>query len=821
MTLVLNAEQKVCTQAIDGDFVVVAGPGSGKTTVLISRYLEMITNRHIPSEQILNLTFTASAAKEMVKRVGVNLDYASTVFRTFHSYALDLVKRERAFLPFTATETVIPVYGQDFQLLRDLMKIYPAITTFRSLQDRLAEWKRSNIDPGQAVEEAYNNGVEFWYACAYRDYEKKCREQGWLDFDSLMKEAVKLLETNDEVRIRNQRKYLCVDEAQDTDACQYKLLQLIYGGNIFCVGDENQCQPPGTLVDVLISPRNGQTKSHVKQVPIEQLQTIDRLVSWDPRGKRVRLGTGRKFRRAVRKFDGQLLEIYSNGKRTRVTPNHFFWAKFDTEVLDAQKNNHFTYLMWKKSFGFRIGTSRFRRVCGANQLSHRGYQENANKMWILDVVRSRFEAQTLEEIYSLRFGIPESCFHNRYTHMGKTTAQIRRVFAAANKLGGFELLKEKGLLFEYPLVSWPREKQTKFHGYFKIAAANLIPGLMQLPTEETYRSAKINKIKKIRYVGPVYSLEVKRDHTYVADGIPVGNCIYEWRSAAAGNLTNFSKTFPGAKTLYLGQNFRSTKALTDFFRRILPVDNGIASHMISEREEGTSPTITRFDDDIQEASAVLNEISDLANTAILARTNRQLRVIQKACIARNIKSMILGEKDLWQKPEIKHLLDLTKAKTYSDRPAHEVMAEAMREHNLAYLYQNTGGPYEKPPVENLNDLIGLAAKRGTVAEFLEWLRKLTYACEAAKNPAYAHRDRNPVLTLSTVHQMKGREAKHVYVVGCRQGLMPHKDGEPLEEKRIFFVACSRAADSLHISFYGNRSEYLNDFQKDIKEYDTR
>lgn len=533
MTLVLNAEQQACVNAIDGDYVVISGPGSGKTTTLVARHLEMVGRRVIPSKDILNLTFTNSAADEMANRTGL-LD-AKQNFRTFHSYALDLIKREKQYLPFATTDTVIPVYGQDFQLLRDLIKMYPAITTFRSLQDKLAEWKRSNVDPEEAIELAYHNGIEFWYACAYRDYEKKCREQGWLDFDSLMKEAVKLLETNDEIRLRNQRKYLCVDECQDTDVVQFKLLKLIYAGNIFVVGDENQL-------------------------------------------------------------------------------------------------------------------------------------------------------------------------------------------------------------------------------------------------------------------------------------------IYEWRSAVAGNLTNFAKTFPGATTLFLGQNYRSTKKLVEFFRKILPVDNGIASHMVSEREEGISPILTHFEDEIQEASVILSEIKDLSNTAIIARTNRQLRVIQKACIARNIKSMILGEKDLWQKPEIKHLLDLTKERKQFGRPAHEVMTEVMNEHNLAHLYHNTGGPYEKPPVENLNDLIGLAAKRGTVAEFLEWLRKLIYACEAAKNPAYAHRDKNPVLTLTTVHQAKGREWRHVYVVGCKQGLMPHKDGEPLEEKRIFFVGCSRTADTLHISFYGNRSEYLNEFKKEIKEY---
>ena len=519
-----NAEQQACIDAVDGDFCVIAGPGSGKTATLIKRYLGMITTRCIPASEILNLTFTNSAAQEMILRVG--LLGAESVFRTFHSFALDLMKRERAFVPFTLTDTVIPVYGQDFQLMRDLLHAYPAITSFRSLKDKLSEWKRSNVDPEEAKQLTYYSGTDFFYACAYADYEKKCREQGWLDFDSLMKETVKLLETNDEVRKRNQRKYIAVDECQDTDVVQFQLLKLIYGGNIFVVGDENQL-------------------------------------------------------------------------------------------------------------------------------------------------------------------------------------------------------------------------------------------------------------------------------------------IYEWRSAVAGNLTNFARTFPGAATLYLGQNFRSTKALVEFFRKILPVDNGLASHMFSEREEGTPPSIIKYTDDVQEAHEVLNQISDPANTAVIARTNRQIMRFQKMCLARNIKSKILGRKDLWQQNEVKHLLKLAEENVHNPQPASEILTELIHMHNMTHIYRNSGGPNEPDPIENLNNIVKLSANRGTIAEFLKWLRKLTYARKSEKSP---------ILTLSTVHQMKGREAKHVFVVGVNQGLMPHKDGELLEEQRIWFVACSRAADTLHISYYGSRSQFLSDFVGQIKVY---
>ena len=123
---------------------------------------------------------------------------------------------------------------------------------------------------------------------------------------------------------------------------------------------------------------------------------------------------------------------------------------------------------------------------------------------------------------------------------------------------------------------------------------------------------------------------------------------------------------------------------------------------------------------------------------------------------------------------------------------------------------------EKDPIENLNDIVRMAGRKHretgkpmTVLQFLEWLRKITYM-RRTKN--------EPILTLSTVHQAKGREWRYVFVAGCDQGTMPHRDGDLLEEQRIFFVACSRAADELQISFTKNRSQFLNDFVEEIEVF---
>src|ERR1700752_4602653 len=525
MIVPLNTEQEAAAEAIQGNVVVIAGPGTGKTTVLTNRYVRMISTHRIRPDEILNLTFTAEAAKNMVERVG--LFGAKEVFRTFHSFALDLIQKERLNLPFQANEFILPKYGQDFQLLKDLIKRYPAITTFNSLRDRIAEWKSSNVSPEQAMQDMYYyKKGGFFYATAYRDYEVEGRQPGWVDFDSLMRETVKLLETNDAVRSRWPSKNICVDECQDTDVLHFRLLQLIYGGNIFVVGDENQL-------------------------------------------------------------------------------------------------------------------------------------------------------------------------------------------------------------------------------------------------------------------------------------------IYEWRSAVAGNLSNFTSHFPGSRTLYLGANYRSTGAIVSFLKKILPVDNGLASHMRSMRQEGEKPKIVKYDNEDSECFRIMNLITDPNNTAIIARTNRQLRTAQRWAMSKGIKSMILGKKDLWQTTEVKHLIDLVKPLKSDLRPAHEVLTQMMHQYNLTYVYRNTGCPNENPPVENLNDFIKLSANRGTIGEFLKWLNRITFACEAAKSPGYDRRAENPTLALTTVHQAKGREWKNVFVIGCKQGKMPHTDGEITEERRIFFGAASRAADRLQISYDGPRSEFLD------------
>src|SRR5579863_7721717 len=140
-----DADQLVCINAVEGKYVVVAGPGSGKTATLLQRWVNMLMHG-IQQTQTLNVTFTHEAAEEMVKRIGF-MDSGS-IFRTFHSYALELVRKERIYLPFQTTQDVLPFSGEDYQLLFDLVETYRVgVKSFRTLKEHIEEWKCGDVSP--------------------------------------------------------------------------------------------------------------------------------------------------------------------------------------------------------------------------------------------------------------------------------------------------------------------------------------------------------------------------------------------------------------------------------------------------------------------------------------------------------------------------------------------------------------------------------------------------------------------------------------------------------------------------------------------------
>lgn len=218
---------------------VIAIPGSGKTAVTVARLLELLEEGTRPQE-ICALTFTKEAAAEMNKRAGFEADGSYKICRTFHGFALDFVQKESKAFPFPLESFPLLKPAQGGKLIAHAMRGFDEVD-FKPLATFISLCKRGNISPTKAMLSAESNKA-MQLAKAYGKYESKCRELGLMDFDSLMMETVKLLDTRPDVSARWQFKYLMNDEAQDNDEVQWRLGQLLTKkhGNYFVVGDPNQ-----------------------------------------------------------------------------------------------------------------------------------------------------------------------------------------------------------------------------------------------------------------------------------------------------------------------------------------------------------------------------------------------------------------------------------------------------------------------------------------------------------------------------------------------------------------------------------------------------
>jgi hypothetical protein len=297
------------------------------------------------------------------------------------------------------------------------------------------------------------------------------------------------------------------------------------------VGDMRLCQPSGTRVTILDTPlkhlgKTGSQAAAYREHPIESLPE-NGVISWR-RSQQRTYAAPRKVRVASRWYEGPLLRIEaSNGSSTRITPEHWVWVRFSKNT----KGKYALYLMHHKEYGYRIGTTKFKSGHtneSGYDLSSRMSKEGADGGWILRVFDSRLEAEAWEEIYSLKYGVPECIFKAQPgTDNRKTQRFIELVFSYASPDGALRCLKEHGMSDNDPLIDSEILKKKKCRGYFKTAAANIVPlvGLLDIPIQGINKYTLVKGVTIEQYKGLVHSLDVEKDHTYIADGLVVGNCI--------------------------------------------------------------------------------------------------------------------------------------------------------------------------------------------------------------------------------------------------------------------------------------------------------
>jgi len=538
----LNPEQQQAVNFGEGAVNVLATAGSGKTTVLVKRAERLFKEGATPDD-VLALTFTVEAAHNMETRLGLKVPKDQRGgFRTFHSFCLNLVRREAKYLPYGLSSEPFPDGPVLSKLLLQAMKENGIRRKqFEEVRAYISKKKRERIPPNTILDNdnVYDDPMFFR---TYQKYEQLLHDGGMLDFDSMIVEAVNILEKYPEVRDMWQFKWVMCDEGQDTDNLQFRLLQLVSErhGNVFVVGD----------------------------------------------------------------------------------------------------------------------------FCQA---------------------------------------------------------------------------------------------------------------------------------------------------------------LYAFRGAHPENLVQFANWFPGAKTIILPENYRSTPEIVQFSKQNAPLKNELTDNIRTSNPVSNVPIEFRmFAGPNEEAESTLAQAhTDPGNSAVLARTNQQLGIYETLCLQHNIKFHLLGRSGLWNKPEIRTLVNLAgfcmgnkSPEKYSEQLlapfrsrirtmiAHDALQDIIRHARLEELYSNEDySEDENFAVSNLRTVADIAKRFGYISEFLNHARKAAHASRKSKT----------ALTLSTVHQAKGLEWKNVFVVGVQERKMPHERGDLEEEKRIFYVAISRAAKKLRLSFAGTPSIFLQPY----------
>ena len=244
----LNENQKAAVTDDSKHIRVIAGAGSGKTRVLTMRIAYLIEQKGVKPYHILAITFTNKAAKEMKTRINDMLGDAGTgcYISTIHSLCMRILSEDISALNYPKNFTVIDADDQR-QILKEAYKqigIDKKEYPYGGMLDNIANNKYMNVDPAKAMEFSYGEAKIINRAKVYDYYDKRLKQLYALDFDDLILFTTRLFETFPVILEKWSKKfhYIHVDEFQDVDREQYKLIQLLstVHDNVYVVGDPDQ-----------------------------------------------------------------------------------------------------------------------------------------------------------------------------------------------------------------------------------------------------------------------------------------------------------------------------------------------------------------------------------------------------------------------------------------------------------------------------------------------------------------------------------------------------------------------------------------------------
>ena len=282
--------------------------------------------------------------------------------------------------------------------------------------------------------------------------------------------------------------------------------------------------------------------------------------------------------------------------------------------------------------------------------------------------------------------------------------------------------------------------------------------------------------------------------------------IYSFAGATPVFLNTFTQRFPDAEVIRLSTGYRSTPEIT-FAANALLRHGSMGQELVARNEHGSAPSVIGYSDEAAEVDGVLAEITELLNSgtpphevAILARTNSQLKSVERAMLKVNLPYQVRSTERFFDRREVRDFL--SQVRKASVIPAEgQGWIDELRTLAQPYL---TG-----EAIDGIAALLHLARELDSDDNFTPKTLR-TYLREVEDRVQQNNPPTMPVVTLATLHAAKGLEWERVFLIGASDGQLPVSDASIDEERRLFYVGITRAKADLHISYRKSPSPFLRE-----------
>jgi superfamily I DNA/RNA helicase len=810
----LNQPQREAVEHPGGPLLVLAGAGSGKTRVLTHRIAWLIHAGIARPGEILAITFTNKAAQEMRERVELLLGHStrSMWVMTFHAACARILRAEAPRLGYTRQFTIYDQADSRRLVKRCLDQIGADTKRFTpgAVQHQISDAKNKLRD-AEAYRQLVGSFFEQTVADAYELYEREIHRMNAMDFDDLLVRTVNVMELFPEVRARYAGAFahVLVDEYQDTNHAQYRMLELIAGEhrNIACVGDDDQCLVEGTLVTMA----DGSVR------PIEEVRAGDSVLSsyggGELRGARV-LSTFSSLRE-----EGVRVTLAS-GRDLVSTPEHIHFAG-EANVLGLEDPKRSAHLV----------------LCGAGGGVH---EIRAPSLDVLPLHRSAWlnpsPALPFCEAKEVRPGMRMFLANGHYDVV--TSVEPTRIGRV------YDLNIEQ----THNFVANGVLTHNSIYGFRGADIRNI------LEFQESFPDAKVVRLEQ-NYRSTQTILSVANAVISHNRG-RMGKTL--WTEIGEGDLVRIRELDDEhAEARYvLGEVERlvdegvSRNEIAVFYRtnaqsRVL--EDTLVRAEVPYQVVGGTKFYERAE--VKDAIAYLNLLANPQDAVAFQRiANSPKRGIGQTSLSRVMNHADTMGISIWEAAEtpesvpglgtaavkaLGRFMDTMaglQAKAEEAVPVGDLLEALLSETGYIDALEAERTIEAQGRVENLEALVEAAREFDARAEEGEDTLDVFLQATSLLSDADTRRDDEGLVTLMTLHNAKGLEYPIVFIIGCEEGVFPHsrsvEEGSLEEERRLCYVGITRAMRDLTLTHARRRnvfgaasiglaSRFLNEIPPDL------